>query len=102
MLIAPAVVPTSMFQPPEMFPTLFPESSTTKSFHVPFATVPLKDDKVRPIGIPEGAGAGNVSPGSKSAGRNVPDESVPLSGSELSDESSNEMLRPLTAFDPPT
>src|SRR5687768_5897171 len=68
-LIVPGVVPTRMFQPPAILPTLLPESSTIKSFHTPFATLPLKEDNFRPADPPAGAGEGNVSPGSKSVGR---------------------------------
>src|SRR5687767_13540057 len=90
-----------MFHPPEMFPTLFPLSSTIKSFQAPFATVPFSDDSVRPVGA-AGAGAGKLSPGSKSVGRYVPLAIVESSGSELATESSNVRFRLLTGFPPPT
>src|SRR5688500_12845972 len=101
-LIALDDVPIRMFQPPAISPTLFPESSRTKSFHAPLATVPFSEDRNRPIGAPDGAGAGKASPGSKSAGRNVPDVSGPLSGNRLLVESSIDTFRLLTGVDPPT
>src|SRR6266487_3882058 len=59
-------------QPPLMFPTSPTASSSTYKLHVPFGLVPLKPDSTTGYG-PAGAGAGNVSPGSKSVGLNVPD-----------------------------
>src|SRR5688572_9226164 len=90
------------FQPPEILPTLLPASSTTKSFQVPLATVPLSADRVRPRCPPSGAGAGKASPGSKSVGRYEPDAIGPLSGSEVVAASSIDMFRLLTLFAPPT
>src|SRR5688572_21882158 len=91
-----------MFQPPVTLPTLLPASSTTKSFQTPFATDPFNDDSLVPVGPPAGAGAGNVSPGSKSVGRKEPDVSAELSGMALGARSSNARLRLLAAVDPPT
>ena len=100
--IVPARVTTSRFHPPEIPPTLLPASSTTKSRHAPFATDPLSDDKVRPPGAPAGAGAGKLSPGSKSVGRYVPETIGPVSGIVTRAASSNVRFRSETLFAPPT
>src|SRR5688572_511338 len=64
-----------IFQLPAILPEFEPLSSTANNFQTPFGALPKKAASVVPVNAPCGAGAGNTSPGAKSVGLNVPDES---------------------------
>ena len=48
---------------PAMLPDPAP-SLTTYSLHIPFGGAPNNDPRVVPVGAPDGAGGGKISPGS--------------------------------------
>src|SRR2546426_317146 len=98
--VSGTVVPVNLHPPPNE-PWSPTPSSTTYNDHVPLADCPLNADNAVPYG-PAGAGAGNVSPVSKSVGLYVPETIGPLSANPEPAPSDNVRFTLFTPVPPPT